>query len=766
MRQRDLPTIQASARPRPGRRVRAAQQTPTLGLRAPVTVTAATGTEGERRRFRLTAYTGEPLRLWGFEFPVVIDCATVDLTAQMIPALLDHAAYADMVVGQIDAVRIEGAALAPPLVAEGYFTPTEDERDAARYVLAKADAGFVWQASVGGDPGRLDRIEAGQSVTVNGREYPGPVLVARGVVLREISFTVLGADRRTSAVLARRVKGAAAMTFEEWLVSMGWDTEAQTTLSEIQLANFQRLYNECMAGDDEPAPTDPPPPPTNAVDEPAPTEPPTPPTNANSRPPVMRAGGAVSPAVEYRRQIAAEDARIAGVRRVCASGPDLQIAVGTRRVNLQAHAIEQGWTVERTELEVLRASRVTGPAVHVRSHDRDCTVQALEGAMILRAGGRLDAPAYQSPRAIQAGIPAWLRSPINDATRNRIMEAAHRYADMSAVDLCREALRIEGRDAPHGRSEMIQAAFSSSALTNVFTTNVNAVLLTTYLEAPDTTVGWVREAEVGDFKTQERIRLAKSSGLEKLPRGGEADHLSRADVGESYRIARYAKQFQVDEQDVIDDSLGALADTPQEMGLAAGRLRPDLVYGVLLANPTLTATARALFNSTDGNLKTTSALAADKLRAAVSAMYLFAENGVNLNLKPTHLIVPPSLRHLSYELANSSQILIAGTAGSVTERGSNNALLADGLIPVADARLENGVRDPSSGTTYAGLATTWYLACAYAQTIEVGYLRGTGRSPRVRSFKLEQGKYGIGWDVSMDIGAKALDWRGLVKATA
>lgn len=761
--QSELPTIQASARPRPGRRVRAAQQTPTLGLRAPVTVTAATGTEGERRRFRLTAYTGEPLRLWGFEFPVVIDCTSIDLTAQMIPALLDHAAYADMVVGQIDAVRIEGAALTPPLVAEGYFTPTEDERDAARYVLAKADAGFVWQASVGGDPGRLDRIEAGQSVTVNGREYPGPVLVARGVVLREISFTVLGADRRTSAVLARRVKGS-AMTFEEWLVSMGWDTEAQTTLSEIQLANFQRLYNECMAGDDEPTPTDPPPPPTNAADEPAPTEPPTPPTNANSRPPAVRAN--ISPAVEYRRQIAAEDTRIAGVRRVCASNPDLQIAVGTRRVNLQAHAIEQGWTVERTELEVLRASRAAGPAVHVRSHDRDCTVQALEGAMILRAGGRLDVPAYQSPRAIQAGIPGWLRAPINDAARNRIMEASHRYADMSAVDLCREALRIEGRDAPHGRQDMIRAAFSSSALTNVFTTNVNAILLSTYLESPDTTVGWVREMDVADFKTQERPRMAKSSGLEKLPRGGEADHLSRADVGESYRIARYAKQFQVDEQDVIDDALGALADTPVEMGMAAARLRPDLVYAILLANPTLTATARSLFNSTDNNLDTSSALAAATLRAAVSGMMLFQENGVNLNLKPTHLVVPPSLRHLAHELVNSSQILIAGTAGSVTERGSNNALLADGLIPVADARLENGVIDPSSKTTYGGSATTWYLACALAHTIEVGYLRGTGRAPRVRPFTLDRGKWGIGWDVSFDIGAKAMDWRGLFKVTA
>lgn len=753
------------------KRLRAGQQTPGIGLRAPVQVMAAAGGEGERRRFRLTAYTGEVLRLWNFDLPVVIDCATVDMSAQMLPAVLDHMAYADCIVGQVDAVRIEGSGLTPPLVAEGYFTPIDQERDAAAFVLAKADAGFIWQVSVGGDPGRLDRIEAGQSVTVNGREYPGPVLVARGVVLREISFTVLGADRRTSAVLARRVKGAAAMTFEEWLVSMGWDTEAQSTLTEIQLANFQRLYNESQAEDGEETTEGEgttPPPPTNAAEDGTATDQTAPPpTNANARPPVVRAS-VTDPVIEHRRRVAAEDARIAGVRRVCASAQDVEFVAGTRRVNLMAHAIAEGWTVERTELEVLRASRPTGPAIHSRSRERDCTVQALEGAMILRAGGRLDHPAYQSPRAIQAGIPGWLRSPINDAARNRIMEAAHRYSDMSAPDLCREALRIEGRDAPHGRTEMIRAAFSSSALTNVFTTNVNAILLSTYLEAPDTTVGWVREMDVADFKTQERPRMVKSSGLQKLPRGGEADHLSRGDVGESYRIARYAKQFVIDEQDIIDDSLGALADTPQEMGMAAARLRPDLVYAIFLANPTLTATARSLFNSTDNNLDTSSALAAGTLRAAVAGMSLFQENGDNLNLKPTHLIVPPSLRHLAHELVNSSQILIArgGSTDTTVERGSLNALLADGLTPVSDARLENGVIDPSSSTVYSGSATTWFLACAYAHTIEVGYLRGTGRAPRVRSFTLERGSYGLGWDVSMDIGAKALDWKGLFKVTA
>ena len=53
-----------------------------------------------------------------------------------------------------------------------------------------------------------------------------------------------------------------------------------------------------------------------------------------------------------------------------------------------------------------------------------------------------------------------------------------------------------------------------------------------------------------------------------------------------------------------------------------------------------------------------------------------------------------------------------------------------------------------------------------AKTIEVAYRRGTGRAPQVRSFTLDKGKWGMGWDINMDIGAKAMDWHGMRKTTA
>jgi hypothetical protein len=145
-------------------------------------------------------------------------------------------------------------------------------------------------------------------------------------------------------------------------------------------------------------------------------------------------------------------------------------------------------------------------------------------------------------------------------------------------------------------------------------------------------------------------------------------------------------------------------------------------------------------------------------------MGLFQENGVNLNLMATHVIVPWTLRHTIKELLASVQIVIAGTAGSVTERGNMNTLADDGLTAVADARLENGLTDPDSGTALSGSDSTWYLACADVPTIEVAYLRGTGKAPQTRSWVLTQGEYGMGWDIALDIGAKAMGWRGLVQS--
>lgn len=706
---------------------------------------AATDEAGQPKlpRFNMAAYNGGAMRFNWSEHPVVVDLAGMTHGGQALPIYRNH--DSNRIVAHTDDVKLSAKQIKVTGVVSGAGADAQE-------IIATSKNGFPWQASIGANIQRMELIERGVKVKVNGQSFVGPLYVARATSLEEISFVPRGADTTSSAAIAAQSVEGNIMGFETWVRAKGFDP---ATLSEPQRASLQAAFDaEQLAARQPPVPA--------PVPAPAPIQAAVPPAELSAEQRVA----------ELRASMAAESRRVSGIRTLCAGAADVQYAVPAsganpeQRTPLEAHAIQENWTEQQTELYILRASRPAAPAIHSRSHDRDVTRQALQGAMILRANGRLDHPSYQQPQALAMNLPGWLRAPIDATTRQRTMEAAWRYRDLSLVDLCREAVRLDGRDVPAGRKDTIHAAFSGGTLADIFTTNINAVMLATYMEGGDTSVAWTSTVDVADFKTNERPRLGKGGSLKKLPRGGTAEHTTRDATAESYKIARYARQFVVDEQDVIDDSMSALADIPVEMGRASARLRPDLVYAIVLANANLAATARALFNATDGNLLTTATLASATLKTAIKTIMLFRDNSVNLNLKPTHLIVPPSLLHLSRELINSATILIAGTAGTVTERGSLNSISADNLTAVGESRLENGVTHPNTEIAYAGSGTTWFLASALAHTIEVAYLRGTGRAPQLRSKILDSGQYGIQWDCDLDIGGAPLDWRGLVKNTA
>lgn len=725
------------------------------------------------RRFEMVAYTGEPLLLDGYKLPVVIDIASVDFSAQSVPALHQHDQGATSVVGQIDHIAPTTFEGLPAISAAGLFTPTDEPGDITGVVMKKHDAGFRWQASVGGNPGRLEQVAAGQKIQLNGREYSGPCFVARGFGFKEISFVVIGADSFTSVAAKShtiRIKGM-AMTFEQW--ALGFMTiEEFSALDESAKSALQKAFDasgtaEPVAAEGEMEEEEEPPVVAEGETETPEDEEP-PPASAAGRKLKIKA----AKTVDLTAQAAQQVRLVHELTGICAKYGNPEITASGVKTPLLAHALEHKWDRNRTELEAMRIERNRTsniPAAHIKAHGKDCSLQALQGAMILRAGGKLDSPAYKSRAgyAMLSKSAPWLLQDINASDRNRYMEAAQRYDNYSMIQICEEACRLNRIDTGGmGRGEMIRAAFSGGGnLSNIFTTNVNAILLTSYVEfSDDTTVGWVSEQDVNDFKTNERPRVNIGDGLKKLPRGSEAEHTSYTDTVESYKIARYARQFVIDEQDAIDDNFSMFQEVPTGFGLAAARLRPDLVYGaVILANPTLTATSLAVFsdsNSPDNNLS--GALSHATLSTARAKLALVRENSVNLGLKMTHLLVPPSLEDLAIELTQSANILYG--ADDETIRGADNVHRSRNFTIVVEPRIENGVVNPADETSQSGSSTAWYGIAAQGHTIEVGYLKGTGRAPQVRSFVLDQGRWGMGWDVKHDIGVKALDFKAMNKS--
>lgn len=740
---------------------------------AELQILAEDAADGKKKlpTFNMTAYTGGPMNPGGWyrAEPIVVDLAGMKIPSQKLPidkdhgTLVGHSTSIEMTPGQTK-LKCKG-------VLSGYDEESDDiEAQAARRIVRMSKNEFPYQASIDAQVTKLERIEAGEKCNVNGQSLTGPLYVARASTLRGVAILAAGADGNTETKIAAKI-GSAPMNpeFRAWLKASGDYTDAEIdALKPKQVTLMQAAWEKSTA---------PPPPVAQPVKAGA------------GDPPAKTAEQIEEDRIRARRRAdAVEDERIAAIRAVCAKYPGLSTLIddpekpGTdKSVPILSHAIAEGWTARQAELQCKREARPAGPiGVFAHSHDEDCTLEALQCAMMLRSdpknkpGGPqkdiLAHPVYQTPMALnviinaqgkqQEMIPAFLRAGLNADARQKAMESAWKYRDMSVVDLCAECLRLDGRDVPRNRELRVQAAFSGAALTSIFTTNINTIMLATYSEADDYTEGWTSTAEVNDYKLNERPRMQKGGPLSKQPRGGEADHTTRSDTEESYKIQRYSRQFDYDEMDAIDDHWNMLADIPIEMGNASGRMRPSLVTAILLSNPTLAGPNIALFdNATNGNKLFSQTLALGTFQAACVALRKFRENGVNLNLEPTHVIVPADLDFLIDQILHSGLVV----SGNTTAIGNVNTTIKVKAEPRPTPYLSNGVVDPDSGTTYSGSTSTWYLASNKAHIIEVGYLKGSGRAPQMRSWMLSQGKFGIGYDVNLSVGAKALDWRGIIQ---
>ena len=231
-------------------------------------------------------------------------------------------------------------------------------------------------------------------------------------------------------------------------------------------------------------------------------------------------------------------------------------------------------------------------------------------------------------------------------------------------------------------------------------------------------------------------------------------------ITEKAQVFRFSRQMKIDEADILGDNFGKFKDTPRDFGLAAGRVRPDMVASVLLSNANLTATGRALFNSTDGNAATSAALTRANLSSLIAAIRKRKDGDATLDLPVTHLLVPPDLLDTALQLCYS--VVISNDSGA----GNMNPVKAYGITPISEPRLSNGLAHPVTGTALAGSATTYYGVSNRARTIEVTYLAGAGRTPVVRSETLVGGEFGLAIDVRHYVGATALDWRGFQRQVA
>lgn len=165
-----------------------------MRFEASVPVAVNGDTEAKTRTFAGVAYSGGVIQNHFYWGNVAFDVSTTE-APEKLPALMNH--DGGKIAGFIDQFELSNA-----INVEGRLsavTPFGQE------VGALSDEGFPWQMSVYIQPGRLEEVQAGSSVELNGQTMQGPLTIFRDNTLREISFTPTGWDSNTSAAAMSRI---------------------------------------------------------------------------------------------------------------------------------------------------------------------------------------------------------------------------------------------------------------------------------------------------------------------------------------------------------------------------------------------------------------------------------------------------------------------------------------------------------------------------------------------------------------------------------
>jgi len=405
-------------------------------------------------------------------------------------------------------------------------------------------------------------------------------------------------------------------------------------------------------------------------------------------------------------------------------------------------AIDEGMTVEQASgmfLDAVRTKRApaVGTGVEMGEHRPDEMYRAITAAIGMRFG-----------------------ADVEDA---KLREAADEFRGITLCQVAQEVLRSEGvRNVPYNRQELFTRAVSSGSFATLLGNSATKSLMKAYRETPQTASAWCGRRTTDDFKTYSDIKLSEFNRLTKVGKGGEIDHGTIKESSEEYSVDTYGKRFVLTRQDMINDDLNGFMTIPQKLGRAAARNVDEIVYALLVSGtsnlgPTMNEDSEQLFSASHAqsnyNAGAAYVLASAGLKQARLLMRkmkgLSDEEGVagpTLNLKVDTLLLPAALEDTGLELTTSR--------GRIT--GASSTLMEKNIYAGSARLIVEGRLDDTS-------TTGWYAIANRNEQDNIVIVDLNGhKDPVVERNDPPAEILGIGWQVYHDIGAAAVDWRGIV----
>lgn len=429
-----------------------------------------------------------------------------------------------------------------------------------------------------------------------------------------------------------------------------------------------------------------------------------------------------TPEVETVDDVAAERARIKAIRQHCNGGEFRDI---------EAQAIDGGWTAERTASEVL---------VKIRSRAGSYMTGARPRGM---AGGYEASPKDTLIAAcmLMGGHGQAVTRQLRDGERlaNSVTPPRH-WSELAA--LC---LSLEGLAVPADRTALLKAGFSTVSLPNALGSSIEKAALDVFIDASKNWLAISRIVNASSFKPGVAVRLAASSALQKVGPTGELKYASLGEDAFNYKLDTYGRIVGVDRQSLINDDLALLTDLPMVLGSEAARTASDLIFSTIASNP------GTFFGSGHANVITGagSALSPTSFGQAVGLLRTRKDaDGRVLGLQPTNLIVPAALESQGRQVLNSEFLARAATSDN---QGTGNPFQGAANL-IVEPRLD------------ASSTTQWYLSSAPRDGFVLVATLGGKLGVIVEDAPQQADLLGHMWRAYFDLGCSLGEWRAAVRS--
>lgn len=622
-----------------------------------------------------------------------------------IPLTIEHYRDAGSAIGSLRDIRVSGKRL----LGRVYFSTADD----AEPFWIKVKEGHLDRFSISYPADNRDSvyIAEGEESTVDGKTYKGPILITKKWTPKALGLVLFSADENTKARTESNNSSLEDIEMtkrlREFLERSGLKKEATEDEAWAFMDRHELKLPVAPSGDPAPKPT--------------------PAIVPAAIAPVASAKDAEIDIDKERKEAGeAERTRIVELTAMC-QRHEVEDDVLKKMID-EGVSVDVGRQQTMVLIEA-RKDNSSEPGFHpatILADDRDKFRSAAEDALMIRSG------------VVEVKEPA---------------PGASDLTGYSMTELARHSLRVASQPEGGRPLEMIGRAMTTSDFPLLLAAVANKSLFAGWEKADETWPVWCGTGQVNDFKTHKSVRVSEASDLDEVPEDTEYSYGKRTEAQETYAIATFGKMFAISRQTIINDDLNALSNQPMSHGESAARKVGDVSYAVLSANAAM-GDDIALFHGDHSNFVDHASGAVPGIATIAAGILAMGTQkdlqGLRrLNIRPEFFIAPKALEGLSEVFFKTDKFADSDTIATDSSFAATRVNPYSGkyFTRVYEPRLDDDD------------AAAWYLAARKGRTVVVYFLDGV-QAPYMET-KMGWSVDGVEYKVRIDVGAKAMDWKGL-----